>query len=312
MVSPVRKRKAKHLIGNTPGVGAPSQVGNVAPPPGAHHTGRTLETHRHLALVSRLSPGSRPSGEGAGRSAGRRRLNRARPPRRLTGRLLLRARPQPTEMTKIAMIAATVATPRCLAGSAASRAPAQSVATTCQGRGGSVGSVWRIIGYPSVQGPVVRQVYRFLTAGRTLESGCEAPISPGFVSLYDSLFGGLAASPAAADQAALRVPPLMISHARYPAAATSYVKQNAGHQRGTPGLEMKEPCTRSKAPCSASAAATTQRDVRNPTTASAMNPTPTVDSDRTARIDPPKPQTGSTRRQSRSRQSDRTPGPDPA
>src|SRR6185436_16681894 len=54
-----------------------------------------------------------------------------------------------------------------------------------------------------------------------------------------------------------RVRPLLRSHARYPAAVTSYARQNGGHHVGTPGLDTTPPWTRSKTPCAASAVTTT-------------------------------------------------------
>jgi hypothetical protein len=52
--------------------------------------------------------------------------------------------------------------------------------------------------------------------------------------------------------------PLLSNHARYAAAVMSYVRQNSGHQLGTPGLEMTAAWVRSKMPCAASATTTTQ------------------------------------------------------
>ena len=63
--------------------------------------------------------------------------------------------------------------------------------------------------------------------------------------------------------------PLSSNHAKYDAAVTSNTRQNSGHQFGTPGLEMMAAWVRSKMPCAASAAATTQSDHLKPVTASA-------------------------------------------
>src|SRR3954464_2380827 len=49
-------------------------------------------------------------------------------------------------------------------------------------------------------------------------------------------------------QAAARTRPLLSNHAKYAAAETSYVRQNSGHQVGTPGLDMTAAWVRSRMP----------------------------------------------------------------
>src|SRR5262245_26076446 len=90
-----------------------------------------------------------------------------------------------------------------------------------------------------------------------------------------------------APQTAARRRPLLSSHARNTDAVTSYVEQNAGHQPGTPGLEMILPWARSKTPWAASAPTTSQSDDRKPATASARKTAPTSDSRTSARVDSP-------------------------
>ena len=81
--------------------------------------------------------------------------------------------------------------------------------------------------------------------------------------------------------------PLLSNHAKYAAAVTSNARQNAGHQCGTPGLEMMAAWVRSKMPCTASAAAATQSDYLRPVTASARKTAPTSDSRTNACVEAP-------------------------
>src|SRR5215203_1474260 len=87
--------------------------------------------------------------------------------------------------------------------------------------------------------------------------------------------------------AAARTRRILSSHARYAAAVTSYVRQNAGHQAGTPGLAMTLPCARSKTPWAASASTTTHSDDLKPDTATARNARPTMDSSASTCVDAP-------------------------
>ena len=80
---------------------------------------------------------------------------------------------------------------------------------------------------------------------------------------------------------------LLSNHDKNPAAVTSYMRQNCGHQPGTPGLEMALPWTRSKMPCAASATTTTHSDDLKPETASARKTAPTSDSRTIAWLDAP-------------------------
>ena len=61
------------------------------------------------------------------------------------------------------------------------------------------------------------------------------------------------------------------NQARQTPAQTSYARQKAGHQPGTPGLVTMRPWKKSKMPWPTSAAATIQRFSLNPTTAATMN-----------------------------------------
>jgi hypothetical protein len=72
--------------------------------------------------------------------------------------------------------------------------------------------------------------------------------------------------------------PLQSSHAKYAAKVTSNVRQNCGHQLGTPGFDMTAPWARSNMPCAASAATTNQSDDLKPDTAVARKTMATSDS----------------------------------
>jgi len=74
--------------------------------------------------------------------------------------------------------------------------------------------------------------------------------------------------------------PLLSNQAKYAAAVRSYVRQNCGHQTGTPAFAMKVSWVRSKIPWPVSATTTAQSDQRKPETATARKNAPTSNSRR--------------------------------